>query len=83
MLKARLISETSISAKLVEGGVTIVLADAETYKGSYEVTPKAGPQTLPTAEKYMEEDVRVKGIPYYETSNAAGGNTLYIASEVD
>ena len=54
-----------------------------TYEGDYEVTPTADGQTLSTAQKLMEGDVTVKAIPYYETSNESGGNTLYIASEVE
>ena len=54
-----------------------------TYEGDYEVTPTADGQTLNTAKKLMEGDVTVKAIPYYETSNESGGNTLYIASEVE
>lgn len=30
----------------------------------------------------MEDNVVVKKIPYYETSNVDGGETVYIAGEV-
>lgn len=47
------------------------------------VIPLAERQTvLETAEKLLLEDIVVKEIPYYETSNSAGGDTVYIGSEV-
>ena len=53
------------------------------FDGDYIVTPKAHSQTvLGTKGKLMESDVTVIKIPYYETSNSIGGNTIYIANEV-
>lgn len=53
------------------------------YEGPYEATPKARAQTiLETSGKFMDDDVTVLEIPYYETSNLAGGTTAYIAKEV-
>lgn len=52
------------------------------YEGDYNVTPKVTPQSLPTAEKFMEQDVLVKSIPYYDVSNTAGGSSVYIGSEL-
>lgn len=54
----------------------------ETYNGEYEVTPTPEQQVLQTAFRYMEDNVTVKSIPFFETSNQTGGNTVYIASEV-
>lgn len=48
------------------------------YKGEYEVTPKIAEQTLLTKNKILKENVKIKSIPYYETSNVSGGNTIYI-----
>jgi hypothetical protein len=53
------------------------------YEGEYEVTPKVEAQTLNTAQKYMVQDLTVKEIPCYKVSNNAGGNTVYIAKEVN
>lgn len=54
------------------------------YDGEYEVVPQAhGAVTLETAQKYMDANVTVTKIPYFETSNATGGETAYIASEVE
>ncbi len=55
----------------------ITLVDRETYSGSYEVTPSASQQTLDTDNKVLANDVVVKPIPYFETSNISG-ITVYI-----
>lgn len=60
-----------------------VVKVGETYKGAYSVTPAVGMQTLPTTQKYMEKDLTVNGIPYYQTSNASNGETVYIGTEVE
>ena len=57
-------------------------SDAEEYTGSYEVTPQVEAQRLETKGKIMREDVQIQKIPYYETSNTAGGSTVYIAKEL-
>lgn len=53
--------------------------EGEGYEGSYEVIPKTISQTLPTAHKYLYEDVLVHEIPYAETTNDYG-TTATIAS---
>lgn len=53
--------------------------EIESYDGDYIVIPKAfTEQVLETKEKKMEDNVTVKEIPYYETSNIEGGSTVYI-----
>ena len=52
------------------------------YTGDYEVTPAVSSQTLDTSQKYMESDLVIKEIPYSETSNVSGGNTVYIGKEL-
>lgn len=59
-----------------------VYMGGEPYEGPYDVTPKVTAQTLPTAKKLMRDDVSVRAIPYFDVSNQAGGNTIYIANEV-
>ena len=59
-----------------------VYMGGEPYEGPYDVTPKVTAQTLPTAKKLMRDDVSVRAIPYFDVSNPAGGNTIYIANEV-
>lgn len=53
------------------------------YEGTYEITPLANEQTtLLTAQKFMTDNVTVKEIPYFETSNQSG-STVYIGTEVE
>lgn len=60
----------------------VIASDKPTYDGAYEVTPSAHEaQTLETAGHIMEDDVTVKIIPFFQTSNVSG-DTVYIASEV-
>lgn len=57
--------------------------DMPVYEGRYIVTPMAyEEQVLETKGKKMEDNVVVKEVPYYETSNVDGGETVYIAGEV-
>lgn len=56
--------------------------EAEMYDGDYKVTPKTQEQILETKDKLMADDVTVRKIPFYETTNNTGGTTVYIASEV-
>lgn len=54
--------------------------DFDYYKGSYDVTPKVDQQSLPTKEKLMAENIRIRAIPYYDVGNATGGSTVYIGT---
>ena len=49
------------------------------YTGSYEVVPDVGEKVIPTKEKSLHEDITVKKIPTFETSNEHG-TTFIIAS---
>lgn len=51
------------------------------YDGPYVVTPASHEQILETKEKFLEENVEVKEIPYFETSNEYG-TTVYIAGSL-
>ena len=59
----------------------VIYADVDSYNGTYVVTPKPYVnQTLETAGLRMHQDVTVKKIPYYQTSNT-DGYTVYIGGE--
>ena len=73
--------QTDSPAMAVELGRPVYMG-GEPYEGPYDVTPKVTAQTLKTAQKLMREDVSVRAIPYFDVSNPAGGNTIYIANEV-
>ena len=80
-------SEIPITGKLkiedVVFGKIQISGNLSIYNGNYTVTPSVEEQTLKTANKKMLEDVTVKKIPFYETGNLSGGNTVYIGSEVE
>lgn len=75
------------NAQTINGNITYGNGGDSTvpvYDGIYEVTPLAFKQTtLNTNGKLMKNNVLVKEIPYYETSNLSGGNTVYIAGRVE
>lgn len=48
------------------------------YDGAYTVDPEFTAQTLPTEGKRMAQDVTVNAIYVGDTSNPAGGVTVYI-----
>ena len=61
----------------------INVGDISKYDGAYVVTPMTDSEiALKTSQRYMTEDVVVKKIPYYETTNESNGETVYIGSEV-
>ena len=64
----------------LESGKSLI--DVDTYTGQYSVTPLPNvEQILRTSNKLLREDVTIQPIPYYETSNEAGGYTVIIGGE--
>ena len=83
----------SLSTPLISGSLSkdysiVVTLDIpismeyETYGGETEVTPSTQPQVLLTDGFLMADNITVKKISYYETSNQTG-KTVYIANEVN
>lgn len=61
----------------LESGDSII--DYDEYTGQYTVSPLPNvKQILRTRNKVLRHDVVVNEIPYYETSNSAGGYTVII-----
>ena len=56
--------------------------NADIYTGDYTVTPKDIEQQIKTKNKFLNKDLIVKKIPFFETSNEEGGNTVYIGKEL-
>lgn len=79
VLKGKIRSEISISAT-VRYPIDVRVP---TYDGDYQVVPKSTEQVLSTKDKKMTDDVTVKAIPYFETSNEEDGVTIFIGSEVN
>ena len=67
---------------LLKGRIRIGKAEPlPSYTGEYVITPLPFvSQTLETRGKSMIDDVTVREIPYYETSNISG-KTIYIGGE--
>lgn len=62
---------------------SIAISQIDVYDGPYTVTPKIIGQTLETRDKKMARNVLVREIPYYETINVSGGNTVFIANSLE
>lgn len=76
-------SLTALETQVVGGSLSMVLPQYDYYEGETVVIPKGHEGTiLETAGKTMRSDVMVTEVPYFETSNEAGGETVYIAREV-
>lgn len=56
--------------------------DYDAYLGKYQVVPAVKKQQLDTKDKLMKKDVVISAIPFFETSNDEGGNTVYIGKEL-
>ena len=75
--KVTQIGKLSIS---VEGGGGY----APVYKGEYEVIPKTDESTiLQTKGMQLTKNVTVTKIPYWETTNPQGGETVYIGGDLN
>lgn len=81
-LSGNLTPQASLSGTLSSAGGEIVQAPEYPENDVYNVIPKAfESQRFRTAGKMLTGDVIVAEVPYYVTSNTAGGNTVYIAKE--
>lgn len=53
------------------------------YEGSYEIVPRPYfPLRLETANKVMKQNLVIKEVPYFETSNEFDGKTAYIGNKI-
>lgn len=59
----------------------VVAAHGEEYTGPTAVTPSGSVQTLPTAHKYLAQDITVREIKRWDVGNTAGGKTVFIGEE--
>lgn len=58
-------------------GKVSVTKEYDIYGGEYKIVPKT------FEERVLKEDVVVKEVPFYETSNDSGGITAYIGKDVE
>lgn len=75
-------SNMQVGTKFANYQEVTIHKDVDPYTGAYEVTPKVEAQTVPTAQKFMTEDMKIKAIPFYDVSNTSGGSTVYIGKEI-
>ena len=59
----------------------VVAAHGEEYTGPTTVTPSGSAQTLPTAHKYLAQDITLREIQRWDVGNPSGGNTVFIGEE--
>lgn len=59
----------------------VVVANGEEYTGPTTVTPSGSVQTLPTAHKYLAQDITVREIKRWSVGNPSGGTTVYIGED--
>lgn len=59
----------------------VVAAHGEEYTGPTTVTPSGSVQTLPTARKYLAQDITVREIKRWSVGNPSGGTTVYIGED--
>ncbi len=65
-----------------ELGIFLTSGDRKTYTGATNIVPKATSDiVLSTRDTYVERDITVRKVPSYQTENASGGKTVYIASD--
>lgn len=68
---------------IVDSDIIVKVADADAYEGEYVIIPLAyDQQVLDTKDKLCRENIIVKEVPLWETSNLSGGNTVYIAERL-
>lgn len=87
-IKCRIRTDDSIKVKLYTSPITLtpkvnifhpIIDPSDYYDGEYIVKPLPyESQELQTQEKFMENNVVVLAIPYFETSNISNGLTVYI-----
>lgn len=75
----RVTAGTPAAAVSVTGPV--VAAYGEEYTGPTTVIPSGSVQTLPTAHKYLAQDITVREIKRWSVGNPSGGTTVYIGED--
>lgn len=86
MIKVKVIDDSAYSVSVDDDNQALVhvrneivsAGSGEKYKGNYVVVPKTEAQVLTTRQKYMTDNVTVKGVPCFEVSNNADGTTFII-----
>lgn len=72
---------TSTPAAAVAVTGPVVAAHGAEYTGPTTVTPSGSAQTLPTAHKYLTDNIIVREIQRWDVGNPSGGKTVFIGEE--
>lgn len=62
-------------------GIQAVTGTNPEYTGPTTVTPSGSVQTLPTAHKYLTDNIIVQEIKRWDVGNLSGGTTVFIGEE--
>lgn len=77
-IRTNMDSKGCLRASLLNAGGGVI---AEEYDGEYTVIPMVIEQKMETKKKLMKDDVTIKAIPVFRTSNESG-TTVFIGSEL-
>lgn len=77
IIEGKIIANVELTATVCQSSGS----EAPAYTDDYEITPTSREQILQTKDKFLKQDIVVKSIPYFETSNEEG-TTVYIGVEV-
>lgn len=77
-IKTRIRITGAITPSVSLSGRVTLPTGFESYNGSYNVIPAIDKQTMDTKNKLMTDAFVIEGIPFYEVSNAEGGETFII-----
>lgn len=70
------LNEPEIDFALAEA---ITLANGDAYEGDYEVTPSGSMQVLPSANRYLEQNITINPIPNNYGLITWNGSTLTVS----
>lgn len=78
MANSYITNKKSITGKVIIAKQVPIHDKYPEYEGAYIIDPLVTEQSLPTAQKSMEEDMTINAIHYDEVENLGGGKTATI-----
>ena len=76
--KPKMLDVNAVFVPCMKDIQTIPKPIGEPYRGEYEVNPSFEPQTLPTENKFLSQNITIDAIVVSRVTNPAGGRTVYI-----
>lgn len=74
-------SPQDASKSVAVGALPVRAAIPEFYEGEYDVSPDFEGRVLNTRQRYLTDNITIDPIYISDTSNLAGGITIYIGGE--